>query len=261
MFLIVASFNRNYVTFKCIDSINFVIMKNSIIYSVLFTASLVLTLSCDTIKNSSNKSKGVAVGATSGAVIGGIIGNNVGNKNNTALGAILGAAIGGVAGGVIGNNMDKQAAKIKAEIPDANVQRVGEGIAVTFDEKNPDGSKAGLFFGNNQYNITSNAQLTVENFKKIFSDYPDTDILIEGHTDNVGSESSNMVLSERRANAVSNALRNEGVASSRIKTKWYGESQPIVENSSSENKSLNRRVNIVITANEKMKADAKKTAQ
>ena len=228
----------------------------------MFIASTILMINgCDTIKNTSNKNKGVAVGATSGAVIGGIIGNNVGNKNNTALGAILGAAIGGVAGGIIGNNMDKQAEKIKSQIPDANVQRVGEGIQVTFDEKNPDGSKAGLFFANNQYNISSNAQLTVQNFKKIFNEYPDTDILIEGHTDNVGSESSNLVLSERRANAVSNALRNEGVASSRIKTKWYGESQPIVENNSSENKSLNRRVNIVITANEKMKADAKRSGQ
>ena len=228
----------------------------------MFIASTILMINgCDTIKNTSNKNKGVAVGATSGAVIGGIIGNNVGNKNNTALGAILGAAIGGVAGGIIGNNMDKQAEKIKSQIPDANVQRVGEGIQVTFDEKNPDGSKAGLFFANNQYNISSNAQLTVQNFKKIFNEYPDTDILIEGHTDNVGSESSNLVLSERRAKAVSNALRNEGVASSRIKTKWYGESQPIVENNSSENKSLNRRVNIVITANEKMKADAKRSGQ
>lgn len=237
-------------------------MKKFILLQSTFIASaILLTTSCDTIKNTSNKNKGIAVGATSGAVLGGVIGNNVGNKNNTALGAILGAAIGGVAGGLIGNKMDKQAEKIKSEIPDANVQRVGEGIQVSFDEKNPDGSKAGLFFANNQYNISSNAQLTVENFKKIFTEYPDTDILVEGHTDNVGSESSNMVLSERRANAVSSALRNEGVASSRIKTKWYGESQPIVENSSTENKSLNRRVNIVITANEKMKADAKKTAQ
>ncbi len=237
-------------------------MKKFILIQSVFFGSLFLMInSCETIKNTSNKNKGIAVGATSGAVIGGVLGNNVGNKNNTALGAILGAAIGGVAGGLIGNNMDKQAEKIKAEIPDANVQRVGEGIAVSFDDKNPDGSKAGLFFANNQYNISSNAQLTVENFKKIFADYPDTDILIEGHTDNVGSESSNMVLSERRAYAVSNALRSEGVASSRITTKWYGETQPIAENNSSENKSLNRRVNIVITANEKMKADAKKIAQ
>lgn len=237
-------------------------MKKLILIQPLIICSVFLMInSCETIKNTSNKNKGVAVGATSGAVLGGVIGNNVGSKNNTALGAILGAAIGGVAGGVIGNNMDKQAEKIKAEIPDANVQRVGEGIEVSFDEKNPDGSKAGLFFANNQYNISSNAQRTIENFKKIFTEYPDTDILIEGHTDNVGSASSNMALSEKRANAVSYALRNEGVAAYRIKTNWYGESQPIVDNNSAENKSLNRRVNIVITANEKMKADAKKAAQ
>jgi outer membrane protein OmpA-like peptidoglycan-associated protein len=93
--------------------------------------------------------------------------------------------------------------------------------------------------------------------RKIFIDYPDTDILIEGHTDNVGSKSYNNSLSQRRALAVSTALTNEGVNSSRIKTKWYGESQPIVENNSAENRASNRRVEFVITANEKMKAAAK----
>ena len=215
--------------------------------------------SCETIKNTSNQKKGVAIGATSGAVLGGIVGNNVGNKNNTALGAILGAAIGGVAGGVIGKKMDNQAEAIKAEIPGANVTRVGEGINVTFDENNPDGSKVGVFFDNNKYDINSNSQLAINRFKKIFIDYPDTDILIEGHTDNVGSESYNNELSQRRANAVSNALKNEGVNSSRIKTKWYGETQPIVDNISVVNRATNRRVQFVITANDKMKAEAKNT--
>ncbi len=234
------------------------VMKKSIIYSVLFTSSIVSTLSCETIKNTSNQKKGVAVGATSGAVIGGIIGNNVGNKNNTALGAILGAAIGGVAGGVIGKKMDNQAEAIKAEIPGANVKRVGEGIDVTFDENNPDGTKVGIFFDNNKYNINSNSQLAIDKFKKIFNEYPDTDILIEGHTDNVGSESYNNSLSQRRALAVSTALKKEGIDNSRINTKWYGESQPKVENSSIENRSTNRRVQFVITANEKMITEARK---
>lgn len=228
----------------------------------LFSAFTVLIMSsCESIKQTSNKNKGIAVGAASGAAIGGVIGNNVGNKNNTALGAILGAAIGGVAGGLIGNNMDKQAEKIKADVPGANVERVGEGINVTFDENNPDGSKAGVYFKTGEYTISSNSQLALKKLQKIFAEYPDTNILIEGHTDNVGSMSSNLLLSERRANAAENYLQAEGVSSNRIITKWYGESQPKLENSSNENKASNRRVQFVITANEKMKEEAKKIAQ
>lgn len=213
--------------------------------------------SCEAIKKSTSQQRGVAVGATSGAVIGGVIGNNVGNKNNTALGAILGAAIGGVAGGIIGNKMDKQAQEIKAAIPGATVERVGEGINVTFDELNPDGSKAGVYFANDQYSINSNAQLALGMLQKVFNDYPDTNILIEGHTDNVGSANYNLGLSEKRAKAVSDALLMTGINANRITTKWYGESQPKVDNSTDENKALNRRVQFVITANEKMKAEAK----
>ncbi len=181
-------------------------------------------------------------------------------KNNTALGAILGAVVGGVAGGVIGNQMDKQAEKIKTEIPGAKVERVGEGINVTFDENNPDGSKAGVYFATNKYAINANSKLALSKLQKIFAEYPETNILVEGHTDDVGTEEYNMKLSQRRAEAVGKALKADGVAASRIIISWYGENQPIVENSSDGNRALNRRVQFVITANEKMKEEAKKTA-
>ncbi len=235
--------------------------KINISISLFSACMLLISSSCESVKQTSNKNKGIAVGAASGAVIGGVIGNNVGNKNNTALGAILGAAIGGVAGGLIGNNMDKQAEKIKSEVPGANVERVGEGINVTFDENNPDGSKAGVYFKTNESTISSNSELALKKLQKIFAEYPDTNILIEGHTDNVGSESSNLLLSKKRAIAAEKYLQAEGLASNRLITKWYGESQPKVENSSDENKATNRRVQFVITANEKMKEQAKKIAQ
>lgn len=224
------------------------------------TAFLILASSCKTIRETSNRDKGVAIGATSGAVIGGVIGNNVGNGKNTAVGAILGAVVGGVAGGIIGNKMDKQAEKIKEEIPGAKVERIGEGIRITFDETNPDGSKMGVYFETNKYNISANSQRAIAKLKEIFAEYPETNILIEGHTDDVGADSYNMTLSKQRAEAVSNALQKEGIAASRLITKWYGESEPIVENTSAANRALNRRVEFVITANEKMKADAKKEA-
>ncbi len=237
-------------------------MRNTIRNMILSAASIMLMVSgCQTAKKTSNQDKGVVIGAAGGAVIGGVIGNNVGNKNNTALGAILGAVVGGVAGGIIGNKMDKQAEKIKTEIPGAKVERVGEGIDVTFDENNPDGTKAGVYFETNKYNISPNSQLALDKLQKIFAEYPETNILVEGHTDNVGTDTYNMGLSQRRASAVGNYLKAAGVSSSRVIIKWYGESQPKVENNSDGNRALNRRVEFVITANEKMKAEAKAEAQ
>ncbi|MEO7444093.1 MAG: OmpA family protein [Ferruginibacter sp.] len=224
----------------------------------IFSLSLV-GMGCESTKRVSNQDKGVAVGAVGGAVIGGIIGNNVG-KGNTAVGAIIGAAVGGVAGGIIGAKMDRQAEKIKAEIPGAKVERVGEGINVTFDENNPDGSKAGVYFATNQYSISSNSKLALDKLVKVFAEYPETNILVEGHTDDVGTDTYNMGLSQRRADAVGDYLKAAGVAASRLTIKWYGESQPKVENSSVENRGLNRRVEFAITANDKMKAEAQKEA-
>ena len=236
-------------------------MKNLFRNIILSAASVtVIASGCDATRRASNKDKGVAIGAASGAVIGGILGNNVGKGKNTALGAIIGATVGGVAGGIIGNKMDKQAEKIKTEIPGAKVERVGEGIDVTFDENNPDGSKAGVYFATNKYDINSNSKLALDKMVKIFAEYPQTNILVEGHTDNVGTVEYNMTLSERRANAVGNFLKAAGVAASRFTIKWYGESQPKVDNSTPQNRALNRRVQFVITANEKMKADAKAEA-
>lgn len=237
-------------------------MKNIISASMFGVASLALLLSsCDATRQMSKKDKGVAVGAAGGAVIGGIIGNNVGKKGNTALGALLGAVVGGVAGGIIGNKMDKQAEKIKTEIPGAKVERVGEGIRVTFDEANPDGSKAGVYFATNKYDITANSKLALDKMIRIFNEYPDTDLLVEGHTDDVGKDEYNLGLSQRRAEAVANYLRNTGIASSRLIIKWYGEAQPVSDNTTAEGKALNRRVEFVITANEKMKQEAKVEAE
>ena len=237
-------------------------IKNLITKSLYGVGALCLLITgCDATRRASKQDKGVAIGAAGGAIIGGILGNNVGNKKNTALGAIIGAAVGGVAGGIIGNKMDKQAQKIKTEIPGAKVERVGEGINVTFDENNPDGSKAGVYFATGKYNISANSQLAIDKLVKIFTEYPETNILVEGHTDNVGTDASNLTLSERRANAVGSALKAAGLSSSRLTVKWYGETQPKGDNATEEGRAANRRVEFSITANEKMKADAKVEAE
>ena len=236
-------------------------MKQVFEKAIVFIAGvMIMCSSCETTKKANNTQKGAAVGAASGAVIGGVIGNNVGDKNNTALGAIIGAVVGGAAGGIIGNKMDRQAEEIKEEIPGAEVQRVGEGINVTFNDKNPDGSKAGVYFKTNVYDISPNSKLALDKLVKVFTQYPETNILIEGHTDNRGTDEYNNNLSQKRAIAVGNYLKSAGIAASRLTVKWYGESQPKVENSSPENMAENRRVEFAITANDKMKEQAAKEA-
>jgi outer membrane protein OmpA-like peptidoglycan-associated protein len=222
----------------------------------LFIAGIMIFCSgCDTTRNATKSQKGAVIGAGAGGVIGGVIGNNVGNGKNTVLGAIIGAAVGGVAGGVIGRKMDKQAEAIKNEIPGAEVTRVGEGINVTFND-NPDGSKGGVYFATNMSGINANSKLALDKLVKIFNEYPETNILIEGHTDDVGDAVYNEALSEKRAASVGSYLKEANIAASRLTIKWYGETQPKVDNSSDANRTLNRRVEFGITANDKLKQEA-----
>jgi len=226
----------------------------------LITGAVVMMASgCSTVQKSNKTQRGVVIGTTGGAVIGGIIGNNVG-KGNTVLGAVIGGVLGGAAGAIIGNKMDRQAEKIKTEIPGAEVERVGEGIVVTFPDKNPDGSKMGVYFEFNQSAITANSKLALDKLVGIFKEYAETNLLVEGHTDDKGTDSYNMALSQKRADAVGNYLRSNGIASPRLTIKWYGESQPKVDNTTDANRAENRRVEFGITANEKMKEEAKKEA-
>ena len=235
-------------------------MKNISGKFIVTMAVIMLMISgCSTVKKTNKTQRGAAVGTVGGAVIGGIIGNNVG-KGNTVLGAIIGGVVGGVAGGIIGNKMDRQAEKIKNEIPGAEVQRVGEGIIVTFNEKNPDGSKMGVYFDFDKSEITSNSKLAMDKLVKIFNEYAETNILVEGHTDDKGTDSYNLALSERRAMAVGNYLKRESISTSRLTINWYGEAQPKVENTTDASRAENRRVEFAITANDKMKEAAKKEA-
>ena len=228
--------------------------------SLVMAVVMLMATGCETAKKTNKTQRGAAIGTAGGAVIGGIIGNNVGNKNNTVLGAIIGGVIGGVAGGIIGNKMDRQAEKIKNEIPGADVQRVGEGIVVTFNEKNPDGSKMGVYFDFDKSEITPNSKLALNKLIQIFKEYPETNLLVEGHTDDKGADTYNLTLSERRAMAVGNYLKANNISASRLTINWYGETQPKVENTNDANRAENRRVEFAITANEKMKEEAKKEA-
>ncbi len=221
----------------------------------LLAVMLVVSLTnCKVTQNANNKQKGAVIGAASGAVIGAIIGNNVGKGGNGELGAVIGGVVGGSAGVLIGAKMDKQAQEIEEEIPGATVERVDEAIVITFDEK------SGVYFATNKYDINSASQQTLDKLIGVMREYPETNIVVVGHTDSASAEEYNMTLSKNRAYAVSNYLTTHGIDSGRINTNWFGETQPMHDNSTSEGRAKNRRVNIAITPNEKMIDEAKKEA-
>ncbi|HEV8539059.1 MAG TPA: OmpA family protein [Bacteroidota bacterium] len=204
---------------------------------VLLTLAILL-MGC----GASKTVKGGAIGAGAGAIIGGLIGKAAGN---TAAGAIIGAAIGGTAGALIGHKMDMQAEEIKKDIAGAKVERIGEGIKITFD--------SGILFKTNSSDLQPVAQENIRKLAGILNKYPDTNILVEGHTDSTGSAEYNQKLSERRSEAVANFAKGQGVDNSRFTSVGYGEAQPVASNSSSDGRQQNRRVEIAIFANDKMK--------
>jgi outer membrane protein OmpA-like peptidoglycan-associated protein len=211
-------------------------MRNGVVAAVLCLS--IALIGC----SASNAVKGGAIGAGGGAVVGGVIGNAAGN---TALGAIIGAAVGGTAGAIIGNNMDKRAEEMRQDLANAKVERVGEGIKITFD--------SGILFVTNSSELQPAAKANIESLSKILNKYPDTNILIEGDTDNEGTKEYNQQLSERRAQSVADHQKGQGVAGSRISTVGLGELNPVTSNATAAGRQLNRRVEVAIFANEKMK--------
>jgi outer membrane protein OmpA-like peptidoglycan-associated protein len=223
----------------CLEEMN---MK-SVSFILLIIALMLLNLSCSRL---SQTQKGAAVGATTGGVVGGVIGRKAGN---TAVGAILGAAVGGAAGTYIGSYMEQQAEEIEKEIEGAKVERVGEGLDITFDSK--------FLFDVNKATLKPQTKVNLNKLAEILKKYAETNILIEGHTDSTGSEEYNLELSKRRAQSVANYLVEGAVNESRITIKWYGESQLVATNDTAEGRQANRRVEIAIMANEKLKEIAK----
>jgi outer membrane protein OmpA-like peptidoglycan-associated protein len=135
-------------------------------------------------------------------------------------------------------------------VPDAKVERASEGIIVEFNSK--------ILFGFDKSDLNSSAKDNLSELVAILNKYPDTDIEIQGHTDNVGTADYNQALSERRAEAVSSFIKSKDIVGSRITIKGFGKSTPKYSNDTEDGRTLNRRVDFLITANEKMKADAKK---
>jgi outer membrane protein OmpA-like peptidoglycan-associated protein len=215
------------------------------IRSVRFIPALALLMAASACASLNKKEQGAIIGAGTGAVVGGVVGNATGS---TARGAIIGAAVGGAAGAVIGHQMDQQAKEIKQNVPGAVVQRVGEGLEVTFD--------SGLLFDYDSDVLRPAAKENLASLASSLDKYPDTNILVVGHTDSVGTDAYNMGLSERRAAAAVNYLVSQGVDRTRIHSAGRGETEPVTTNSTAEGRQQNRRVEVAIYANDQLKAKA-----
>ncbi len=215
-------------------------------FLILTLISALFIAGCSTATRSQ---KGAVIGAAGGGAVGAVIGKAAGN---TAMGAIIGATVGGVSGAVIGRKMDKQAEEMQKVLGDAEVRREGEGIVINFKEK--------VLFSFNSADLGANAQGNLDKLVNVLNKYPDTNIEVIGHTDAVGADAYNQTLSERRAGAVTSYLRSHDIASSRLTTKGMGKTDPIATNDTDDGRAQNRRVEFVITANEKMKEEARREA-
>ena len=217
------------------------------IAGTLAAVATIASVACASMQN--KERAGVIIGAAGGAAAGAVVGNNTGS---TARGAIIGAVLGGAAGGIIGHQMDQKAKEITASVPGATVTRVGEGLVVTFE--------SGLLFDFDSDKLRPEARSNLDNLASNLSTFGDSKLLLVGHTDSVGSAGYNQTLSERRALAVGSYLVSKGVPSTRVVTAGRGESEPVQTNDTEEGRRTNRRVEVAVSAGDKMKADAKAAA-
>ena len=216
-------------------------MKKAYLCVMVMILSIFIIPAC----NTSRATKGAVIGAAAGGAAGAVL-----SKKNKAAAIIFGAAVGGVAGALIGDYMDKQAEKIRQDLEGVKVERVGEGILITFD--------SGILFDVDKSSLKPATRDNLDRLSGTLNKYDDTDVRVLGHTDATGTDEYNASLSKRRASSVKTYLVEKDVESSRMSTQGFGESDPIASNETVEGRALNRRVELVIVANEKLKRAAKR---
>jgi outer membrane protein OmpA-like peptidoglycan-associated protein len=221
-------------------------LKSRKLVALLVAAGTIGTSACASMNQ---KERGAVIGAGAGAAVGGVIGNNTGS---TARGAIIGAVVGGAAGAIIGHQMDQQAKEIDQSIPGAKVERVGEGIEVTFE--------SGLLFDFDSDRIRPDAAANLNELARSLNKFPNSNIMIVGHTDSRGDDAYNMALSQRRANSAAAYLRAQGVPAARLTTAGRGESEPVASNDTEAGMQQNRRVEIAIYASPEYRQQVQKTS-
>lgn len=213
----------------------------------LLSSILTICILLGSCKSMNKSTKGAIIGTAGGAAVGAAVGKASGN---TAVGAIIGAAVGGTGGYLIGRYMDKQAEELRRDLKGAEIERVGEGIKITFHQ--------GIQFATSSSDLNGTSKTNLNDLAKVLNKYDDTNILIEGHTDSTGKRKFNQDLSEGRAASVSNYLKSMGIPASRISNVGYGPDQPIADNNTEAGRQQNRRVEVAIFANDKLKKKAEK---
>ena len=217
------------------------------------TLALVIALSlagtgCSSL---SNTQRGALIGAGAGGAVGAIIGNAAGS---TTKGAIIGAVVGGAAGAIIGSRMNDRAETLERELDNATIERVGEGILVTFD--------SGILFGFDSSTLRAQARNNLGDLARVLAADPeDYEILVAGHTDNSGAEAYNQALSERRAAAASDFLATAGIPGSQIRIQGLGEMEPLASNETPVGQQANRRVEVAIFASAAYREEAIRQAR
>ncbi len=210
-------------------------MKRELSYFVVCSALVVSLTSCAALDT--NQKQGTAVGAGVGAGVGAVLGQVIGrDTKGTLIGAGIGAALGGLAGNQIGRYMDNQEQALRnamASSEAASIQRNEDVLTATF--------KGETFFAHDSATLLPGGYTEIARLSRVLNQYNQTQIEVGGHTDSTGSEQYNQQLSMRRAEAVKNALAQQGVNPARIRAVGYGESRPI-----SSNPAMNRRVEITI---------------
>ncbi len=220
-------------------------LRNRIV-GLSLSSLLVLPAGCAQNPDGTYEYKRTAIGALAGAAVGAGAGALIGGKKHAGRGALIGGVGGAVVGGAIGNYMDRQAAELKRRLPEAAIERQGDKLYVALP--------SGILFDVNKDAVKPEAKASLAKAAEILVKYPDTYITVEGHTDSTGSAQLNQDLSERRATRVRDVLTQDGVPAERLAVKGYGPSDPIADNATAEGRQANRRVQLEIRPNEKLKA-------
>jgi len=205
----------------------------------------------------SNLAKGTAIGGGGGAAVGAGVGALIGkDAKSAAIGAAIGSIVGAGAGAIIGDRMDKKAEELAA-LEGATVETVTDvnnltSVKVTFDN--------GILFAFNKSDLSDAAKKSLKEFATKMADMPETDITIWGHTDNIGTAEANASVSQKRANAVKSFLEAQGIAADRMLAEGKSYDMPVASNDTDEGRAQNRRVEVYITANADMIAEAEAEA-